>query len=398
MKNKLKIAVYSGTIPSTTFIERLIQGLGNAGNTVQIFGGLKKNLKYSNPKIQLIPYLENKVSKLLFLIRYSFLLYFFRQKEKKQLDHIIRKSNKNINLLKIRYYPILWHKPDVFHLQWAKGVHEWLWVQQFGIKLIVSLRGTHNTVSPLADVELKKNYELAFPKVDGFHAVSEAIGKEAQKYGAQAKRIKVVYSGLRPIDLSKEKEDGVLNKTPFRILSVGRAHWIKGYHYALDACALLNKKDFDFQYTIVGAKGIEELEYQKKDLELVNYVTFLDQMPYESVLNLMQQADLLLLPSVEEGIANVVLEAMQLGTMVLTTDCGGMNEVIKNKKNGFIVPVRNPQAMANTIIEISTLAKYKRDEITINARLSIGTVHSEEKMVRDMEALYHFVLDKTTAL
>ena len=58
---------------------------------------------------------------------------------------------------------------------------------------------------------------------------------------------------------------------------------------------------------------------------------------YLTVKELIKNADILLLSSVEEGIANVVLEAMALGTLVVSTECGGMNEVIKNNENGFLV-------------------------------------------------------------
>lgn len=47
---KPKIAIYSGVIPSTTFIERLIQGVSKGGNTVFLFGELKKKGNYNKSK------------------------------------------------------------------------------------------------------------------------------------------------------------------------------------------------------------------------------------------------------------------------------------------------------------------------------------------------------------
>ena len=95
------------------------------------------------------------------------------------------------------------------------------------------------------------------------------------------------------------------------------------------------------------------LEYQKNDLKLNDNVTFIDRVPYKKVLEMMQQAHIILLPSVEEGIANVILEGMMLKKIVLTTNCGGMEEVITDGINGFVVPTRDPRAIADKIIEIS---------------------------------------------
>ncbi|HLU51262.1 MAG TPA: glycosyltransferase family 4 protein, partial [Flavobacteriaceae bacterium] len=95
---------------------------------------------------------------------------------------------------------------------------------------------------------------------------------------------------------------------------------------------------------------------------------------------------------VEEGIANVVLEAMQLGTLVLSTDCGGMREVIQDGKNGFIVPVRDPESMAAALQKIYVLADSQKEDIRVAAQATIQQNHSLEKMVHDMCSLYEQVL------
>ena len=100
----------------------------------------------------------------------------------------------------------------------------------------------------------------------------------------------------------------------------------------------------------------------------------------------------MILPSVEEGIANVVLEAMAAGTLVITTDCGGMKELILDGVNGFVVPMRNPTQLANSIQECSLLSIEKYNEVTLNARKTVETNHSMEKMVGDFNQMYKFIL------
>ncbi|WP_299123529.1 glycosyltransferase family 4 protein [uncultured Winogradskyella sp.] len=384
MNKNLKIAIYSGDIPSTTFIERLIVGLSGRNCHIFLFGFIKHKVSY-NKSISVFAYKNTKFHKAIYLLKYSSLLFLFKNKKKRKLDNILKKKSKNLLLDKVKCYPVLWHKPDIFHVQWAKGIGDWVWVKEFGIKLVLSLRGAHINYSPIADQALANMYKEQFPKVDAFHAVSKAIGKEAGKYGASKDKVIVVYSGVpkRVETLIKPKQNSF-----FKIISIGRPHWVKGYSSALDSCKLLKEKGLEFQYTIVGGKEEIELAYQVHDLNLENEVILLDTLPYSKVQENIANSDLLLLPSVKEGIANVVLEAMSLNTLVLSTDCGGITEVIKDGKNGFIVPIRDPEAMANKIIMISDLQTTEKKEIREKALKTIVDNHSEQHMADGMLALY----------
>ncbi|QRM87779.1 glycosyltransferase [Lacinutrix sp. WUR7] len=387
MKDQLKIAIYSGDIPSTTFIERLIQGLSNTGNSIYLFGFVKKKTKYPD-SVSVFGYQNTRLRKALHYLKYSFLLFCFKHKEKRKLDRILKGQSENVLLAKVKSYPVLWHKPDVFHVQWAKGLADWIWVQEFGMKLVLSLRGAHINYSPIADEKLAAMYRAYFSKVDGFHAVSKAIGLEAEKYGAAKEKIHVVYSGL---PFEEEKKTVAKHNEIFQIISVGRAHWKKGYTYALDACNILKAQGHKFHYTIVGGTNDIEFAYQVHDLHLENEVRLIDNLPYAKVQALMQHADLLLLPSVEEGIANVVLEAMQNKTLVLTTNCGGMDEVISDGVNGFIVPIRDSEAIATKISEIVAITEVAKEAIRKKALHTIKKQHSENQMVDQMLTLYQSI-------
>ena len=50
----------------------------------------------------------------------------------------------------------------------------------------------------------------------------------------------------------------------------------------------------------------------------------------------MRESDCLILPSVQEGISNVVLESMAIGLPIISSDCGGMKEIINDGRNGFL--------------------------------------------------------------
>lgn len=386
--SKPKIAIYSGEIPSTTFIERLITGVAERDYPVYVFGSLKKKAVYSKANIHVIGYSPSKLQKAFHLLKYSLLLFLFKKNAKQTLDIFIKNHSKSTTISKLKYYPVLWHQPDIFHIQWAKSIGDWMWLREFGTKIILSLRGAHINYSPITIPAVADMYQQNFPKVNAFHAVSKAIAVEAQKYGASIDKIYVIYSGLPILKLSSSKTENTI----FKIFSVGRSHWVKGYNYAIDACYILKKSGFEFEYTIIGGKESEELQFQIADLQLENNIQLVGQLPFSEVQKQIQTADILLLSSVEEGIANVVLEAMQLGTIVVSTNCGGMNEVITNGENGFLVPIRNPEKIAETLQKIANLSRQEKDTIINTAKMTIEKHHASYQMIDDMVVMYEKVM------
>ena len=94
--------------------------------------------------------------------------------------------------------------------------------------------------------------------------------------------------------------------------------------------------DKNFHYVIITKNVItEEILYQIDELSLNNYIEIVNPNSQDNVYEIMRQSDCLILPSVQEGISNVVLESMAIGLPVISSDCGGMKEIINYGKNGF---------------------------------------------------------------
>jgi glycosyltransferase involved in cell wall biosynthesis len=387
----MKIAIYSGAIPSTTFIERLIVGLAENGIKIILHGKITGDARYASKNIKTVGY-AGSLNRIWLAFKFAIL---FSLTKPGILLKLVKcypngiSSGAFLNWF-VRTGPIVWYKPDIFHLQWTKGVEEWLFLQQLGIKVVVSLRGYQINCSPVADEDLAQTYKKVFPQVNAFHGVSKAICREGSKFGASTDKCSVVYSGMNlnefPFATSKE-----FNRGSIEIISVGRPHWIKGYHIALDAMKVLKDQGITFHYRIVGGSS-EELIYQIEDLGLSGHVSIVESVPFEEVKSLIAASDILLVPSVKEGIPNVVLEAMALGTIVVSTDCGGVSEVITDAENGFLIPVRDPHAIASRILVVSSLYAGELDSIRRRARTAIEQQHDHRKMVGDMKDLYRSVL------
>jgi glycosyltransferase involved in cell wall biosynthesis len=369
----------------------LIEGLGSSGVEVLLFGPMQQKITYSQPSIKVLAF-SSKFHAMVLLFKWMTCLAIFKPSQLVVFFRLFYRTKQSYTLRSlVQYLGVLWHKPDVFHIQWAKSLEQWMWVQEFGIKIVLSLRGAHINYSPIAERTLDASYRRSFPKVDGFHAVSLAIGKTATKYGAPLKKIKVIYSGMDlgslPFNTMKKKRDNTL-----KILSVGRSHWIKGYSYALDACQLLTRQRIPFEYTIIGGLA-EEYIFQVNQLGLSEAVTLTDNIPFERVVQHMQEADVLLLPSVEEGIANVALEAMAIGLPVICTRCGGMDEAIKNGENGYLVDIRNPVQIADTLTAFYNIEANVLAALVVNARATVEQQFELSRMADDMVTLYREVLN-----
>ena len=396
----MKIGIYSGTIPPPIFIENLVNGLADIGNKVFIYGKPGEGYYQSSnssiiqrkipvTKFGVIPYFIFSLIRLIIIKPHICLT----------LVNMIRQHSTNwIQFLKrsCRVLPPFIDNLDIFHIQWAKTLVQYPeFIEKIKCPVVLSLRGTHINVSPLSDEQLALSYKKYFPQIHGFHAVSQSISKEVEKYGADIKKITVIKPAVEEKLLNyKADRTKNLDSNTLHIISVGRCHWIKGYTFALDAMSILRKEKVDFHYTIIASgRDQENIFYQIHDLGLSEYVTFINGLSHKEAIDKISESDLFLLSSVGEGISNVVLEAMALGIPVISTDCGGMEEVIKNEGNGFVISVREPKLIAIQIQRFLKISNNDRLAMINNARETIRENYLLGEQIDKMQHFYqtHFL-------
>lgn len=386
----LKIIIFDGSFKTTPFINRLVKGLFEK-HQVYIFGFNEK----LSQKIEGVRYISlgSNQNKLNFISTSIRLI--FRSKKFNLLPQTLKRlfqgdrqalQQQNLDLALQNI------SPDIIHLQWPSVIP---WFEEVLLKqetpVILSQRGFHNNVRPFVDEANFEYLKKWYPKMAGFHSVSKAIAANGDRIWVSSKKIdKVIYTGLPLQEISFSEE--YKRSNPLTLLSIGRAHWIKGYDYALQACRLLRERNIPFQYTIIGGAGDEELQFLIADLELQECVFLENRKSQKEVFRMMREASALLMPSLEEGVPNVVVEAMALGLPVISTNCGGVPELIGDGNEGWLVPTRNPGAMAEAIETFIGLSMEKILEVRLAAREKVQQQHNEEQMVRGMEGLYYQVL------
>ena len=392
----MKIGIYSGAIPPPVFINNLINGLVDKNDTVILYGKVsERNYRFPSSAIVKRKVPITKLGIILYSIYALSKLIIMQPQLYLTIVKILRRNSTNwIQFLKrsCRVLPPFLDNLDIFHIQWAKTLVQYPeFIEKLTCPIVLSLRGTHINVSPISDEGFSLSYKKYFPRINGFHAVSQAIAEEAEKYGADINKITVINPAVDE-KLLNYKADKVnnLDSEILHIISVGRCHWIKGYTFVLDAMSILRKEKVDFNYTIIaGGRDQENILYQIHDLGLNECVSFInDELSHDEVLKKVSECDLFLLPSLEEGISNAVIEAMALGLPVISTDCGGMGEIIKNGENGFLVPVRDSESMAKAIQNFIDLDEMKKNNIIFNARETIKHNHLLFYQVDQFKSFY----------
>lgn len=140
--------------------------------------------------------------------------------------------------------------------------------------------------------------------------------------------------------------------SPPLLLTVCRLSQEKGVEWALRAVALLKQQSVDVRYVVVGdGPERERLVLLAEQLCVVEQVDFVGAKKFQEVESYYKSADMFILPSYSEGVAKVLLEAMAARTPIIATNVGGNTWILGEDKRGYLVPVADAQAIADSVIE-----------------------------------------------
>jgi glycosyltransferase involved in cell wall biosynthesis len=144
----------------------------------------------------------------------------------------------------------------------------------------------------------------------------------------------------------------------------------KGIWDLLEAYQILKNKGIAFNCSLVGGEGdirVEDLETQIRNLGLDENVRYLGKHYGDSKTAIFQRADIFVHPSHEDCFPLVLLEAMQFSLPVVSTEEGAISEIVDDRKTGFVVPRKNPQALAEKL-ELLILNPELRTQMGVAGR------------------------------
>ncbi len=205
----------------------------------------------------------------------------------------------------------------------------------------------------------KESTELALKLRDAAHAVTVSeynLAYLREQYGHDANNVARLYNG---IDLSIFRYSSPTQNTPAHILAVGRLVEKKGFPLLIEALHKLRLHHLPFRCTLIGDGPLREvLQQQIHAAGLSAQVTLPGLLPQAAIIDAMRSATLLAAPCIiseegdRDGLPTVLLEAMALGTPVISTAVAGIPELVINRETGLCVPPQDSDALADAMARL----------------------------------------------
>ena len=215
---------------------------------------------------------------------------------------------------------------------------------QYKVPYIVSLRGAdvpgYSDRFPVIYFFLKPIIKLIWSQSKAVISNSQGLKDLALKSKSD-QEIGIIYNG---IDISEFKPREQKNSEIFEILCVSRLTQRKGIEYLISAFAKIVAEFPEVRLKIVGeGDSKEKLQSQTKELGLNEKVEFTGRITHERLPEIYTGASVFVLPSLNEGMSNTMLEALASGLPLIATDTGGTKELVTDGENGFIIKMEDAQ-------------------------------------------------------
>lgn len=274
---------------------------------------------------------------------------------------LVRQINPIIDLRTLfRLYRIfLREKPIVVHTHTSKAGILGRWASFLaGIPIVVHTPHGHVFYGYYGRIKTKLFIlmeKLTAPITDKIITLTEKEKEEhIQLNISKPDKFVVIHSGVKLENSHKNWDNDALRKglgislTDSIVGTVGRLVEIKGHVYLLDAARLLLNKMPNTTFLLVGDGHLtNRLKNHALSLGIKEKVVFTGWR--NDVFQLINMFDIFVLPSLNEGMGRVLVEAMAVGKPIIASDVGGIPNLVIHGKNGLLVPAADAQALAKSI-------------------------------------------------
>jgi glycosyltransferase involved in cell wall biosynthesis len=178
------------------------------------------------------------------------------------------------------------------------------------------------------------------------------------------------------------------------VVYVGRLEKEKGVEFGVRAFVEIADEFPEVRLVVAGEgrerESLDNIAYSSGYTDRIDLIGHTDEIPA-----LMAIADVVLLPSLTEGLSQVILEAMVASRAVVATRVGGSAEVVEDGKTGFIVPARNASDLADALRRILGNVSLSQ-RMGQAGRRRVETEYSQEKYLDRLSAMYAELICRTS--
>jgi glycosyltransferase involved in cell wall biosynthesis len=246
----------------------------------------------------------------------------------------------------------------LIHAHWIlpSGLIALILARLTGLPFVVSARGSDVNVYALKSWFLRGLGRLALRHAKCIIARSENLKRETvEVFRLDEARVHVIRSGVdltlfRPLE--KQPARAKLGMVDGRdiVLFVGNLSPIKGVQYLIEALPAVSRSKNDVLCVLVGDGSMREpLERRIEELDLHHHVSFVGEQPHEKIPLWMNAADILVVPSLSEGVPNVVVEALACHLPVVATKVGDIPNLISHMENGLLIDKADPEDISSAL-------------------------------------------------
>ena len=237
-------------------------------------------------------------------------------------------------------------------------------------------------------------YGLAKNYIDIVVTVSDAINRKAVKErNLHASKVKTIHYGVDLEKFKPEKDKYTRLRKEFQFQDdelllgvVARLTHQKGHKYLVEAAPKIIARFPNVKFVFVGDGPLREnLETRISELNIESHFEFMGFR--NDVADILNIFDVFVLPSLYEGLPNVVLEAMASGRPIVATAVDGTPEALDDGVAGILVPPENPDALATEIIKLLSDPK-KMIDMGHQVRKRSEEYFSVTKQVNEFEELF----------
>lgn len=251
-----------------------------------------------------------------------------------------------------------------------------------GLKTIISRRDMGFWYNRLYLRALAVTGRFVSAAVCNSQAVADITGKMEH---LPPEKLHVIYNGYPELGTDSEGETQGEPNQRFTIGLVANLRPIKRIDDLIRACGLLQQRGYSFELRIAGGGAPDDYQELAMSLGLDEQVRFLGSVsnPEDHI----KCFDVAVLCSETEGFSNAIIEYMRAGKPVVCTRTGGNPEIVTDGENGYLIPVRNVQALAEAL---QTLMDNPELRTTMGkaAKATIAGKYSISNMVQQHVELY----------